>query len=195
MGNVTDIDVQQIRDVRTLAALTHPLRRQLMDLMKLNGPATASVLSQTTGQAVGNVSHHLRVLADVGLVEEVPELARDRRERWWRLVSGSVRWARTDFEHDPAAEAVADAAARLLIDRHMDFVRSWLMERENEEPDWRDGCSVSTETWLHLAPDEARQLAEELTTLLDRWASRSIPDDGQRRRPVFAFAHAVPAKP
>ncbi|MEU9333248.1 helix-turn-helix domain-containing protein [Streptomyces sp. NPDC048290] len=192
---MTDVDVLQIRDARTLAALTHPLRRQLMDLMKLNGPATASVLSQTTGQAVGNVSHHLRVLADVGLVEEVPELARDRRERWWRLVSSSVRWARTDFEYDPAAEAVADAAARLLIDRHMDFVRSWLMEREKEEPDWRDGCSVSTETWLHLTPDEARQLAEELTTLLDRWASRSIPDDGQQRRPVFAFAHAVPAKP
>ncbi|MEU2995900.1 helix-turn-helix domain-containing protein [Streptomyces griseoincarnatus] len=118
------MDVQQIRDARALAALTHPARRQLMDLMKLNGPATASALSQTTGQAVGNVSHHLRVLADAGLIEEVPELARDRRERWWRLVSSSVRWARTDFEHDSAAEAVADAAARLLIDRHMDFVRS-----------------------------------------------------------------------
>ncbi|MFC5666318.1 ArsR/SmtB family transcription factor [Kitasatospora misakiensis] len=192
---MTDNDVQQIRDTRALAALTHPLRRRLMDVMKLNGPATASVLSQTTGQAVGNISHHLRVLADAGLVEEVPELARDRRERWWQLVSNVVRWAHNDFEHDPATEAVADSAARLLLDRHMHFVRAWMVERESDGPDWRSGCSVSTETWMHLTPDEARRLAEELTTLLDRWASRPIPDDGQQRRPVFAFAHAVPAKP
>ncbi|WP_329453766.1 helix-turn-helix domain-containing protein (plasmid) [Streptomyces sp. NBC_01724] len=192
---MSDVNVQHIRDTRALSALTHPLRRQLMDVMKLNGPATASALSQATGQAVGNVSHHLRVLADAALIEEVPELARDRRERWWRLVSGGVRWTHTDFEHDPAEAAVADAAARLLIDRHMDFVRGWLTDRKSEEPDWRDGCAVSTETWLHLTPDEARQLAKELTALLDRWASRPIPDDGQQRRPVFAFAHAVPATP
>jgi DNA-binding transcriptional ArsR family regulator len=62
-----------------------------------------SSLAATTGQAIGNVSHHLRVLGDCGLIEEAPELARDRRERWWRLVSRGVLWSSGDFRQDPAA--------------------------------------------------------------------------------------------
>src|SRR5689334_24399850 len=51
-----------------------------------------SSLAERTDQHVGNVSHHIRALAEVGLVEEAPELAKDRRERWWRLVARSLRW-------------------------------------------------------------------------------------------------------
>jgi hypothetical protein len=35
----------------------------------------------------------------------------------------------------------------------------------------------------------------ELQALIDRWASRAVPDDGGRRATVFFFAHGVPAKP
>ncbi len=45
-----------------LAAMTHPLRRRLLTLLKVDGPAMASTLAERTGQAVGNISHHLRVL-------------------------------------------------------------------------------------------------------------------------------------
>jgi DNA-binding transcriptional ArsR family regulator len=69
--------------------MTHPLRRRLLSLLKLDGPSTASVLAQRTGQAVGNISHHLHALAAADLIEEVPELARDRRERWWRRTLSS----------------------------------------------------------------------------------------------------------
>jgi DNA-binding transcriptional ArsR family regulator len=75
-----DNDVRQITDTRVLAAMAHPLRRRLLSLLKLDGPSTASVLAQRTGQAVGNISHHLHTLAAADLIEEAPELARDRRE-------------------------------------------------------------------------------------------------------------------
>ena len=48
--------------------------------------------------------------ARAGLVEEVPELAKDRRERWWRHVPLSLSWSLADVRGDPVGEAVAVAA-------------------------------------------------------------------------------------
>ena len=99
----TPRQVNHVTDSAVLAAMAHPLRRRLMDVLKVNGPATASMLATATDQAVGNVSHHLGVLASSGLIEEAPELARDRRERWWRLVSTALRWSTAQFADDAAA--------------------------------------------------------------------------------------------
>ena len=86
-------EIRQITDSRVLAAMSHPLRRRLLDILRVDGPATASLLAQRTDQAVGNISHHLKTLVAGDLVREAPELARDRRERWWRLVNAGVRWS------------------------------------------------------------------------------------------------------
>ncbi|MFY1698419.1 ArsR/SmtB family transcription factor [Solwaraspora sp. WMMA2101] len=186
---------RQIKDVQALAALTHPVRQRLLDLLKLDGPATASTLSEATGQAVGNVSHHLRVLATAELIEEAPELAKNRRERWWRLATADVRWSRGDFAGDASSEAVAHAAGALMVDRQMAFLRQWLIDRDRYDAAWHEGCAVSAETWLRLTANETRQLAEELTEVLTRWADRKVPDDGRKREPVLAFAHTVPVTP
>ena len=67
-----------IKDAAVLKAIAHPLRRRLLDVLRVDGPSMPSVLARATGQAVANVSHHLRVLAEAGLIEEAPELARNR---------------------------------------------------------------------------------------------------------------------
>src|SRR5918998_5171440 len=97
-------EVREITDARVLAVLAHPLRRRLMDVLRVHGPPTASMLAERTDQNVGNVSHHIRALADVGLVEEAPELAKDRRERWWRFVAPSLPPSSGDFTRGPAQE-------------------------------------------------------------------------------------------
>ena len=102
-----------------LSALAHPFRARLLDALKVDGPSTASALSRRTGQAVGSVSHHLKVLSDVGLVEEVPELARDRRERWWRLVSQGLRWSWSDLVDDPVALEAGAAAESMEFRRQV----------------------------------------------------------------------------
>jgi DNA-binding transcriptional ArsR family regulator len=187
-------DVRQVTDSRVLAALAHPLRRRLMDVLKVDGAATVSMLAERTGQAVANVSHHLRVLAAAELTEEAPELARDRRERWWRLVSAGVRWSTTDFGSDPAALAVANAAESLNLDRHAGLVRAWYAASEADRQKWSD-AAFSTDKWLRLTPAELSELAAQIIELLESWGRREVPDDGQRREPVFLFAHGVPAQP
>ncbi|MFF0367912.1 ArsR/SmtB family transcription factor [Micromonospora sp. NPDC005087] len=187
-------DVRQVTNSRVLAAMAHPLRRRLMDVLKVHGPSTVGMLAEHTDQAPANVSHHLKVLAAGELVAEAPELARDRRERWWRLATRSVRWSNTDFDADPAARAVADAATSLNLDRHVALARAWHAADEPAQAAWND-APFSTDRWLHLTPDELAELNREVIDLLARWADRKAPDDGRERQPVFVFAHGVPARP
>ncbi|HEU5110727.1 MAG TPA: metalloregulator ArsR/SmtB family transcription factor [Micromonosporaceae bacterium] len=185
--------VRKITDSAVLAALAHPLRRRLMDVLKVDGAATVSVLAERTDQAVANVSHHLKVLAACELVVEAPERARDRRERWWRLGSPSVRWSTADFDADPASQAVASAALSLNLDRQVSHVRAWQAVREERRREWGE-APFATDKWLRLTPDELVAFERELLALLDRWADAATSDDPERE-PVFFFAHAVPARP
>lgn len=191
---MADQSIRQITDARVLAAMAHPLRRRLLDMLRVDGPATASMLAERTAQAVGNISHHLRALAAAELVAEAPELARDRRERWWRLVSTTIRWSSTDFRHDAAAEAIELASASIDLDRQIGHVRAYAGSDEDERDWWGEG-PFSTSHWMRLTPDELLQVSREVVELLGRWSDRELPDDGRERRTVFAFARAVPAKP
>jgi DNA-binding transcriptional ArsR family regulator len=187
-------DVRQITDSRVLAAMAHPLRRRLVDLLKVDGPATASMLAERTGEAVGNISHHMKVLAASELVEVAPELARDGRERWWRLVSSSVRWSSRDFAGDPSGEAVEMAAVSLGLQRQLELLSAWRAAGAEEHEAWGDG-PFSTDSWLRLTPDELVRFSQEIIGLIQRWSQRDVPDDDAERQPVFVFAHGIPARP
>lgn len=187
-------DIREVTDARVLVALAHPLRRRLMDVLRVHGPATASVLAERTDQHVGNVSHHIRALAEVGLVEEAPELAKDRRERWWRLVARSLRWSGEALSDDPAEEAIAQAVQSLTIDRHSGHVRAWFAASDEEREPWR-ATAFAMEKWLHLSADELGELSREVGELLARWSGRERADDGERREPVLFFTYGIPARP
>jgi DNA-binding transcriptional ArsR family regulator len=187
-------DVRQITDTRVLAAMAHPLRRRLLSLLKLDGPSTASVLAQRTGQAVGNISHHLRTLAAADLIEEAPELARDRREHWWRRTAPTLRWSSSDFADDAAADAIARAAESIDLDYQLSVVRQWDQLPDEDHARWPGG-PFSTSSWMRVTDAELVELSAEMIALIKRWADRQLPDDGQERGAVLVFARAVPGQP
>lgn len=186
-------EVRTLTEAKALSALANPFRARMMDALKVDGPSTASMLASRTGQAVGSASHHLKVLAAAGLVEEAPELATDRRERWWRLVSAGTRWSRAELGDDPAAVAAAHEAEALSLRRQVERVHEWMANAESV-PEWDDAAFV-TQNWLRLSPDELHQLAEELMSVLARWGEREVPDDGVEREPVYVFARGFPSQP
>ncbi|WP_344493894.1 helix-turn-helix domain-containing protein [Nonomuraea monospora] len=186
----SDRPTREIRDSKVLAAMSHPLRRRLLDLLRVDGPATASALSAATGQAVGNISHHLKVLAGCELVEEAPELARDRRERWWRRSPDVLSWSPSDFPDDP----VAAAAESLLLDRQAGLVRQWIAERDGYPEPWRR-AAFTADHWARLSVGELAELEERVLDLLASVADREVPDDGQERELVFLTVRAVPGRP
>jgi DNA-binding transcriptional ArsR family regulator len=187
-------DIRQVTDARVLAALAHPLRLRLLILLKLDGPATVSGLAQRTGQAPGNVSHHLRTLAAADLIEEVPELARDRREHWWRRTAPALSWSPADFAADPAAEAAARAVESVDLASQAAVLRDWDRQSEQERARWPDG-PFSLSTWLRVTDAELAELGGELSAVIRRWSDRELPDDGQERAPALVFAHGIPAQP
>ena len=192
MVGMTRPEVRTLRDAAPLAALAHPFRSRIMDALKVDGPSTASMLAARTGQAVGNASHHLKVLAAAGLVEEAPELARDRRERWWRLVSAGTRWSRRDLV-DQAAVTAAEEAEALVVRRQQERVRDWLANADTDA-EW-DDAAFATQHWMRLSPAELSELTGQVLELFGRWSNREVPDDGIHREPVFAFARAFPSQP
>ena len=192
--SMTDPEVRQIKDSRVLAAMSHPLRRRLLDVLKAYGPQPVGALAERTGQAPANISHHMRVLGESGLVEEATDLARDRRERWWQMAAASFQWNVVEFGSDPATSAVVDAAQSLNLDRHVALARAWFGADEDDLRTWGQG-PFSADRWLRLTPEELYTISREVVAVFDRWSAREIPDDGQEREPVFVFAHGIPATP
>lgn len=185
--------IRTITDAKALTAMANAFRSRMMDALKVDGPSTASALARRTGQAVGSASHHLKVLSEAGLVEEAPELAKDRRERWWRLVDPGTRWSRADFATDTAAVTAAHAAEALTVQRQFERVQEWNANAETA-PEW-DAAAFATQNWLRLSPDELRECADELLDVLLRWSGREISDDGVERESVLVFARGFPAQP
>jgi DNA-binding transcriptional ArsR family regulator len=70
-------------DAKRWKALGHPLRQEMLRQLDQQGPATSTTLAEALGESTGTTSYHLRVLADAGVIEEVPGRG-DGRERWWR---------------------------------------------------------------------------------------------------------------
>jgi DNA-binding MarR family transcriptional regulator len=164
-----------------------------MDVLRVDGPTTASRLAERLEVAVGSISHHLKVLAGVGFVREVPELAKDRRERWWTLVDEGWEWSRSELADGPAKEAITLAAESLSLARQTALAGGWL-ERADDRPGWEQ-AAFATQFWLRLSQAELAQLAGEVNELLRRWRRREIPEDGADRESVFVFARGFPAQP
>ena len=186
-----------VSDYRVVAALAHPLRRRLLDVLRVEGPCTASLLAAHTGAAVGSISHHVRVLAGHDLVREVPERARDARERWWRATANAHTWSSLDFADDPAGAIVAETAERMALERQLRLLHQHLAAAD--DPDDATGAwtaeAFNSDGWLRLSPQELAAFREEVVATITRWRDRPRPDDGVERQPVFTFARAFPARP
>ncbi|MGO3151730.1 MAG: ArsR/SmtB family transcription factor [Galactobacter sp.] len=72
-----------------LKAMSHPIRRHILTTLGQSGPARAADLAERLGEPANRLSFHLRTLASAGLIEEAPELARDKRDRVWKTVGGA----------------------------------------------------------------------------------------------------------
>jgi DNA-binding transcriptional ArsR family regulator len=199
-------------DVNVLAALHHPVRRRLVELLGLDGPATVSQLADAVDERVGNASHHLKVLGEAGLIEEAPELARDRRERWWRSARQTTSWTIADVAGDPVAEAIASAAEQQSLAHAVGKVHEWFKRRGSFDETWVR-AAFSTDGWVEVDPAGLAELGDRINALIVEYAvappadagspagparersphPQTVPDESRQR--AFVFAYGVPARP
>jgi DNA-binding transcriptional ArsR family regulator len=184
-----------------LKGLTHPLRRRLYRLLLQLGPATVTLLGEHVDADPGQLSYHLRELGRRGFIEEAPELARDRRERWWRVVPGAVSWSTQQFEN-PADVAVAETVYRDMVADQFERLRAFETGKQDWPEEWV-AVSTTSNNYLRLTPEELGALNDELNQVLRRWSAlgRIDPTTRPEERPadgrenVFLFLHAFPEKP
>ncbi|HQR25868.1 MAG TPA: helix-turn-helix domain-containing protein [Nocardioides sp.] len=167
-----------VHDPRVLRAIAHPVRNRVLGELEAAGPLRAADLAQLLGIPANQASFHLRQLAKYGLVEPAPELARDKRDRVWRLVApAGLRVDLAELKKAPGGAAAVSVFRRSSGDWARAVVESAFAE--TREP----GATYAvTDQSLRLTGEEAHELVRELDAVLRRWAGRSRDgDDGQRR--------------
>jgi DNA-binding transcriptional ArsR family regulator len=170
-----------MEDVRSIRALAHPLRLELLDLLRFEGPSTATLLARRTGESTGATSYHLRQLARYGYVEEDQAAG---RERWWRY-----------REHRPAVSGHGGDMRRLvaeLLSREAHAVDRFLAE-PSRMADW-DQASFFQSRALRLTAAELDELRVEIERVLARYRVADADDPPADALPVrvMAFGYPVP---
>ncbi|MFC5833336.1 ArsR/SmtB family transcription factor [Nonomuraea insulae] len=161
-----------VLDAKGLRALAHPVRVELVDLLRRHGPSTATRLAERLGVNSGTASYHLRRLGAAGFVEEDAERG-NARERWWRSVHQITRLTGDELsETEPEAVlAYMQSIATLYNLRTQRAVNEVLtMPKE-----WGRVFDLSSFA-LRLTPEEGRRLREELTGVVERYR-RDVPGE------------------
>lgn len=142
-----------------LRALAHPLRLQLLQLLRVEGAATASQLGRRLGESSGSTSYHLRVLHRVGMIAESER--RNGRERWWDAV-GTRRLIPNSLDPAlPADERVELQAAHaqiesIILERDEQALERWESFKYDLPLDWQDaGFLGSFRIWGTVAEVKA----------------------------------------
>ncbi|MFJ6611607.1 ArsR/SmtB family transcription factor [Streptomyces sp. NPDC091289] len=176
-------------DTARLRVLAHPLRVNVLTLLRQRGPSTATRIADELGINPGSASYHLRRLAAGGLIVEVPERGTGR-ERWWES-------AHRQSIHDPATgpveqreagRAYTQAVALACVDR--------LQRAAQEVPllpaEWYE-ASVYSDFALWLTPQDVDRMRAEIFEVIARYRhSEAEAPQGASRVSLQVQAFPVP---
>jgi hypothetical protein len=156
---------------RQAAALGHPLRVALLDLLARRATLTATQAAGELGESSGACSFHLRQLERYGFVAEAP--GQRGRARPWRLTAPPPAPAPTTAEGD-------DEFGGLARELENEGYRRWQAGRETAPAGWHDEAFSAV---VYLAPDELTEVAAALRSVISTFAERGDPGEpGQPRR-------------
>lgn len=180
-----------IHDPERIRALAHPLRINLLDLLRDHGELTATQCADLVGESVASCSFHLRTLEKYGFIERAEQQG---KQKPWRLTTPEGFSTDVDPEVPDSLAANAELAATTFAHRGEEFRRA-LARIGNEPPEWIDAFRLMHSS-LWLTADEVEELASGFNDLLRQKSGRTDPADrpaGARRVRVLTAIHAEPA--
>jgi predicted ArsR family transcriptional regulator len=166
-------DLPKLSDVRMLRGIAHPVRNRILEELSASGPMRAADVAEQLGVPANQASFHLRQLAKYGLVEEAPELARDGRDRVWRVVHEEGVSVNLEelAQQEGGKAAITVFRKQWSAEAHDSISRAEHAERQ------RDVTVAVSSSALRLTKAEAKELAGDLNELIDGWRLK-----GQRER-------------
>jgi DNA-binding transcriptional ArsR family regulator len=160
-----------ITDARVVKALAHPLRVRILSMLD-EGELSPTELSDKLGVPIGNVSYHVRQLADLGLIRLTRETP--RRGAVEHHYTAEARPLITDKAWREAPEIVRQAMVGAALEEAGQAVNSAALTGGFS----RDGAHISR---IPTALDERgwKELSEELAATMKRL--RKIAETSQQR--------------
>jgi DNA-binding transcriptional ArsR family regulator len=155
--------VREIRDARTLRALSHPVRLALIEELTLSGAMTATELGERIGETPTTCSFHLRQLAKYGFVEEAG--GGKGRARPWRMTSIGMSFGDSSSDNDPEYDIASSTLALMFRERSFERYRRWMDSKASYPRPWRNAAQ-NNEAVFYVTPDELEELNSEVTALL-----------------------------
>ncbi|MFH8727568.1 ArsR/SmtB family transcription factor [Streptomyces termitum] len=175
-------------DTAALRVLAHPVRVNVLTLLRQRGPHTVGRVAAELGINPGSASYHLRRLAAGGLIVE--ETGRGTgRERWWRS-------AHRQSVHDAADEPAGGHAAGRAYTQAVVLASAARLERAAREvpslpQDWYE-AGFHGDFVLRLTPDDVARLRSELFDVVSRYRASEAPDASGAAVPVALHLQGFP---
>jgi hypothetical protein len=188
---MSSYDPRTLDDARTLRALAHPLRIELMDQLTFRGPLTATQCAELVDASPSACSFHLRTLAKYGFVEEAE--GGTGRQRPWRVVQLGNRW-NSGPGTPPAERAAGETLAGLVRDRDRQLHEAYLARADEFEPEWTS-AAVQSNFGGYLTPAELREIGDKLLEMWLPYMQRIQADASERpagARLVHMAAYGFP---
>lgn len=146
-----------------LKALTHPVRVRMLALLRIDGPATATMLAARLGLNTGATSYHLRQLAGHGFIVE-DEGRGNARDRWWRAAHSATH---AETAALPAgSEETFDAYLQGVVTMYAQLLQQAVEERPLLPRAWRE-VETFSDFRVRMTPERAAEVRERLGDLID----------------------------
>lgn len=148
-------------DQRLVKALGHPLRHRLLRILN-ERTASPNELAKETGEPLGNVSYHVRLLADLECVELVKTTPRRGAVEHYYRAKVRPWFDKTDWQNVPESlrSSVSNETLAVIVKDLADTVESGAFDARADRHVSRVPLMLDEEAW--------QELAERLDELLER---------------------------
>jgi predicted ArsR family transcriptional regulator len=181
-------EIPELTDVRMLRGIAHPMRNRILEEMSAGGPMRAADVAERLGIPANQASFHLRQLAKYGLVTEAPELARDGRDRVWKVLHESGLSVKLE---DLAGQQGGKAAVSVFRQQWTAAAHAAIDRADRPERQEDAMVAVSTHA-LRLTKAEAQALAGEISDLVDTWREKGKAAKASRTYEVLWVLQPAP---
>lgn len=180
-----------ITDPRMMRALAHPARLAIMDILRREGPASATELAPRVGISPSAASWHLRHLAGFGLVRDGEPHPDGRARRWQAAVTG-FRFDVPPDTADPEKYSAARTLVRELMARAQAYPAQWMAEVEpGLDAEWSRAASVS-DTRVVVDAAELAAILDGIEAVLAPYVNRDAAQRPAGSRGVRMVRFALP---
>jgi DNA-binding transcriptional ArsR family regulator len=172
-----------LTEVAELRALADPVRLDLFDLVRRDGPLGVEDVCRRLDLAPDTASSHLRQLTDAGLID------RDATGRW----STGARGIYFEIPDEPEeAQRAARELSNTMLVRYGSLPAEWVRGVEPQlDVSWARVAGLFNAR-IELTPDEVSRLQEDLERLLEPFTNRAADDRPADASPVRIAAYFLP---